>query len=90
MSVFAWLFLRGEQSIRLVREASGFVLRIEGPGYERQVHAFKDEAEVSEFQQEYENGLLSDGWVLGASQERRAGGDRRSENRGGPDRRRRD
>ena len=88
MAVVAWLFLRGEESIRLVQEAHAPILRIEGPGYERQVHAFKDDAELSEFRQDYEGRLLMDGWVLGASQERRSGSDRRGESRG-PDRRRR-
>jgi hypothetical protein len=90
MAVLAWLFVRGGESVRLVREANARILRIEGPGYERQVHAFKDEAELSEFRQDYENQLLTDGWVIGASQERRSGRDRRDAPREGPDRRRRD
>jgi hypothetical protein len=87
MAVLAWLFLRGSESIRIVRDPGGFVLRVEGPGYDREVHAFKDEAEVGEFQQNYEARLLAEGWVLGASQERRSGRDRRRDTRG-PDRRR--
>lgn len=73
MAVWAWLFFRGEESIRVVREPGAFVLRVEGPGYEREVHKFKSEAEVGEFQGDYEARLLADGWVLAASQERRAG-----------------
>ena len=87
MAILAWLFLRGGESIRIVRDPSAFVLRIEGPGYEREVHAFKDEAAVGEFQRNYEARLQAEGWVLGASQERRSGRDRRGSSRG-PDRRR--
>jgi hypothetical protein len=87
MAILAWLFLRGSESIRIVRDPGAFVLRVDGPGYEREVHAFKDEAAVGEFQRSYESRLLADGWVLGASQERRSGRDRRTDRRG-PDRRR--
>jgi hypothetical protein len=79
MAILAWLFLRGSESIRIVRDPGAFVLRVDGPGYEREVHAFKDEAAVGEFQRSYES--------LGASQERRSGRDRRTDHRG-PDRRR--
>jgi hypothetical protein len=87
MAILAWLFLRGEESVRIVRDPGAFVLRVDGPGYEREVHTFKDEAEVGEFQRNYEARLLAEGWMLGASQERRSGRERRSNNRG-PDRRR--
>lgn len=87
MAILAWLFLRGSESIRIVRDPGAFVLRVDGPGYEREVHAFKDEGEISEFQRTYEARLLTDGWMLAASQERRSGRDRRS-NKRGTDRRR--
>ena len=87
MAILAWLFVRGEDSVRIVRDPVAFVLRIEGPGYEREVHAFKSEGEIGEFQRNYEARLLAEGWVLGASQERRSGRDRRSDPRGS-DRRR--
>ena len=87
MSVLAWLFLRGAESIRIERDPKAFVLRIDGPGYEREVHAFKDEAEVAEFQRNYEARLMAEGWMLGASHERRSGRDRRTNSRG-TDRRR--
>lgn len=87
MAILAWLFLRGEESIRIVRDPSAFVLKVEGPGYEREVHSFKNEAEVAEFQRKYEARLTGQGWVLGASQERRSGRDRRAAHRGS-DRRR--
>jgi hypothetical protein len=86
MAILAWLFLRGTESIRIVRDPKAFVLRVEGPGYEREVHAFHTEAELSEFQGNFEARLLSEGWALGASQERRSGRDRRADPRG-PDRR---
>jgi hypothetical protein len=87
MTVLAWLFVRGEESVRIVRDPGAFVLRVEGPGYEREVHAFKDEAEVGEFQRTYEARLLAEGWMLAASHERRSGRDRRGTSRGS-DRRR--
>jgi hypothetical protein len=87
MATLAWLFLRGTESIRIVRDPKAFVLRVDGPGYEREVHAFAGEVELGEFQRNYESRLVAEGWVLGASQERRSGRDRRSEPRG-QDRRR--
>jgi len=82
MAILAWLFLRSEDSIRIVRDPGAFVLRIEGPGYEREVHAFKNEGEVATFQRNYEMRLTAEGWVLGASQERRSGRERRADARG--------
>ena len=87
MAILAWLFLRETDSIRIVRDPGGYVLRVEGPGYEREIHSFKNEAELAEFQRTYEARLQADGWMLGASQERRSGRDRRSNPRGA-DRRR--
>ena len=77
MAILAWLFLRGDESIRIVRDPNAFVLRVAGPGYERSVHAFKNEDEVGEFQRNFEARLLAEGWILAASQERRSGRDRR-------------
>ena len=87
MATLAWLFVRSGESIRILRDPGTFVLRVEGPGYNREVHSFKEEAELAEFQWAYEARLQADGWVLGASHERRSGRDRRANSRG-PDRRR--
>ena len=87
MGMLAWLFIRGEQSVRLVRPAEGRLLVVEGPGAERQRREFEDEASLLEFQRDLEERLASEGWELRATHERRSGRDRRAEPRGA-DRRR--
>lgn len=89
MTTLAWLYLRGDKAIRMVRAEDAFVLHVDGPGPERQQHEFSSEEPLLDFQRMYEERLLSDGWELQAVHERRSGQDRRTVQRDGPDRRQR-
>jgi hypothetical protein len=87
MSVLAWLFIRGGQSVRIVRDPGGPGLDVQGPGTEYRRHDFSSEDELLEFQRTFEQRLAADGWELRASHERR-GSDRRGDD-AAPERRRR-
>jgi len=87
MEVTAWLFVRGEQSVRIVRNRTQLELSIDGPGADRQRREFADEDALLQFQRSFEQRLTADGWELQSMHERRSGLDRRAVPRG-PDRRR--
>jgi len=82
-----WLFTRGPQSVRLVREenSKGCRLFLYGPGTDVVTHEFKDVTECMRRQHEIEQDLLAAGYRLA-----RPSADRRSEHGawGGPDHRR--
>ena len=69
----SWLFIRGEEAIRVNYSAEGLSIAVSGPGYERRLFRFGDEDTASEFVKLYEHFLSGDGWVLQAFVERRAG-----------------
>ena len=81
-----WLFTRGPQSVRLVREEgpNGCLLFLYGPGTEVVTHRFADVTECMKRQAEIERSLLAEGYQLARSPV-----DRRSEHGTwhGPDRR---
>jgi len=60
----AWLFTRGSDSVRLVREedSKGCRLLLYGPGTEVVPHAFADVTECMKRQAEIEQNLLAEGY----------------------------
>jgi hypothetical protein len=70
-----WLFTRGSQSIRLVREenSNGCHLFIYGPGTEVVTHEFANVAECMKRQAEIEQNLLGSGYQLEQSSSDRRG-----------------
>ena len=82
-----WLFTRGSESIRLVREenSKGCRLSLYGPGTEVATHEFADLTECMKRQAEIEQSLLAAGYQLA-----QPSSDRRSEDGTwrGPDHRR--
>jgi hypothetical protein len=87
----SWLFLRANESVRVVRYGSGMVvMSIEGPGPAKGVHGFEDQSEAHDFLAGLHQKLLADSWTFeGADAERRIVPDRRSTRRTSPERRRR-
>jgi hypothetical protein len=85
---FAWLFTRGEESVRLqiYEQGEGFKLVINGPGPAQVSHAFDTMSSVMIFVTNYQERLRSDNFKLQASAERRA--ERRSPRNEGVERRR--
>ena len=79
-----WLFTRGPQSVRLVREenSKGCRLFLYGPGTEIATHEFADVTECMKRQAEVEQALQAAGYQLAQPS------DRRSEHRRGADDRR--
>jgi hypothetical protein len=70
----AWLFVRGNHSVRLVRTARS--LLVLGPGPQRREHAGSHDVDL--LQQQIEADLRREGWVFeGYAAERRRGVDRR-------------
>ena len=68
----AWLFVRGEETIRVDRSANGLAVAASGPGHDRRVFSFADEVTAAEFLNLYERFLAGGGWSLQAFVERRS------------------
>ena len=85
-----WLFVRGGESVRVIRAATPegrARLLIYGPGNTQATHEFQDGVTCTERESEIERALVADGFTLEQFTDRRSGLDRRSTARGG-DRRR--
>jgi len=69
----AWLFTKGEESVRLeIRDMpEGVQLVIEGPGEASSHFDFPPGTAVDSFRRDYENKLLADGYRLQVVAERR-------------------
>ena len=76
ISESGWLYTRGTQSVRLVREenSKGCVLSVHGPGTDVVTYEFADVTECMKRQAEIELNLLAAGYQLAQSSS-----DRRSE-----------
>ena len=66
----AWLFVRGEESIRITTGPQG-TLRIFGPRDANQSCDFGDAISLEQFVDSYKQRLLDDGWGLAIVAERR-------------------
>ncbi len=85
-----WLFVRGTESVRVIRAATPegrSRLLVYGPGNAHEVHEFEDAITCSAQESEMERRLVADGFALSEFTDRRGDEDRRSVARG-PDRRR--
>jgi hypothetical protein len=85
-----WLFVRGEESVRVIRAATPegrARLLVYGPGNTHTTHEFQDAVTCTHRESELERELVNDGFTLEQFTDRRSGLDRRSAPRGG-DRRR--
>lgn len=79
-----WLFTRGAQSVRIVRrEQPGgrTELTVLGPGEEQKVEVLASVPDCIQRQSEIERALMSQGFTLRHSPERRGGADRRRRTR---------
>lgn len=68
----AWLFVRGKESIRVIKLAMARTLLVCGPGPTENPHRFDTDESLEEFRQSHEQQLLAAGWVLHFTSERRA------------------
>jgi len=70
---FAWLFTRGEESVRLEAYPNGkaFRLVINGPGIAQATHEFDMMSSLMIFVTQHQERLLNDDFKLQASAERR-------------------
>ena len=86
----AWLFTRGQESVRIIRTASraGVThLLIQGPGESCDRHEFADVVSCMNFQADLERRLVSAGYALEHFTSDRRSGDAAQRHRG-PERRR--
>ncbi len=82
MAPASWLFVRGPESIRIVRPAPT-ILNINGPGRARDERRFEREDDVQEYQVRLAEEFSAAGFVLiGENHERRSGRERRKVARG--------
>jgi len=75
-----WLFVRGDESVRVIRAATPegrARLLVYGPGNTHASHEFQDGATCAEREAEMERELVADGYVLEQFTDRRRGFDRR-------------
>lgn len=80
-----WLFIRGGESVRVIRAATPegrARLLVYGPGNTHATHEFVDGIACTEREAEIERELVSDGFTLEQFTDRRSGLDRRSVPRG--------
>jgi len=75
---FAWLFTRGEESVRLeaYQHGGSFRLIVNGPGIAQATHEFDTMSSLMIFATQHQERLRNDNFKLQASAERRA--DRRT------------
>jgi hypothetical protein len=82
MAAASWLFVRGPESVRIVRQTAT-ILNISGPGRARSERRFDGEAEVQAYQVRLAEEFSAAGFILiGENHERRSGRERRSMPRG--------
>jgi DNA-binding response OmpR family regulator len=81
----SWLFVRDDQSVRIVRR--GVEVSVSGPGSKRGVRRFGSELEVSTYQADYEQRLVNSGFTFEAFREDRRGRGDGPREYGGPERR---
>ena len=67
----AWLFVRGEESIRIQRASPGIRLLTYGPADATDSHDFASTAALEAFLESYQQRLRNNGWVLAIVSERR-------------------
>ena len=86
----SWLFVRANESVRLVRYGYGMVvISVEGPGPDKAVQGFQDQGTAQKFLVNLQEKLLADFWTfLGSDVERRILRDRRATRRTSVERRR--
>ena len=80
-----WLFIRGGESVRVIRAATPegrARLLVYGPGNTHATHEFADGIACTQREAEIERELVSDGFTLEQFTDRRSGLDRRSVARG--------
>jgi hypothetical protein len=78
----AWLFLKGAESVRVVRAHQPARLLVLGPGHHRERYGATEEHDLNALQARIEARLRRDGWSYeGAGVERRTSSDRRTARR---------
>jgi hypothetical protein len=77
MTRVASLYVRGTESIRIVRVEDASAIIVYGPGSRQNRREFGTDAELEAFCAEHEQYLISEGWALQVYHERRSGQDRR-------------
>ena len=86
-----WLFVRADDSVRVIRAATPegrARLLIYGPGNVHTTHEFENVVACSTYEAALEKELVADGFNLEQFTDRRGGSERRNTSRGEPDRRR--
>jgi hypothetical protein len=64
ITMTAWLFTRGDESIRMVQSTDRIELHVLGPGSARSVHQFDTTVDLVVWQMDVERQLRSSGWSL--------------------------
>ncbi|MEE9207623.1 MAG: hypothetical protein V3U67_04495 [Gemmatimonadota bacterium] len=73
----SWLFVRGDESVRMMSFLSGLTLLVCGPGTAEHSQHFDSEASLDKYRRWYEQSLIDDKWVLAEDVDRRRSGQQR-------------
>ena len=73
----SWLFVRGDESVRIMSFLSGLTLLVCGPRNAEHAHHFDSEASLDDFRRGYEQRLIDDKWALAEDADRRGSGQQR-------------
>ncbi len=73
----SWLFVRGDESVRMMSFLSGLTLLVCGPGTAEHAHHFDTEASLDDFRRGFEQRLIDDKWELLAEADRRGSAQQR-------------
>jgi hypothetical protein len=58
------LFVRGDESVRIITQNRTLSLNVFGPGRVQKIHEFTSTAALAEFLRSFEQQMLSNGWML--------------------------
>jgi hypothetical protein len=65
------LFVRGDESVRIITQNRTLSLNVFGPGRVQKIHEFSSTAALAEFLDSFEQQMLSNGWMLSDVSDRR-------------------
>jgi hypothetical protein len=68
----AWLFVRGSESVRIIKLPQSLILLVCGPGRNEDSHRFESDLALERFRESRSRQLLNDGWLQHFSNDRRA------------------
>jgi hypothetical protein len=67
----SWLYVRGDESIQIIKLPTASILLVCGPDRQQQTYPFDTDLLLENFRRSHGQQLLADGWTLHGTHERR-------------------